>query len=130
MAKTTTTTTTEAIASPNETLDLSRFDYSNMKGQMFEDYNKLINTLKHNDFYDFETMKVRAVKKVRYKGVQGSPIDIVGFELKEIKPINTTRIPLKYALEMNGRMTPDEEGNYYLTGGQFENSGIYYLLKK
>jgi hypothetical protein len=126
----------EKKPSPNDSLDLSKFDYRKMTGDMFRDYLKLIASLKHADQYDFEAYKVAPIKQPRYEGVQGSPNDIIGFRIVDVQPVMNTRIPVKIALDFNGKL---DEGKSWFTviGGQWGNHGgtpglypRYYLLKK
>lgn len=119
---------------------LAAFDYNRMTGEAFKKYALFVQTLPIEKAFDFEVYAVEVVKNVRYKGIKDSPVDTVGFKIKNMRPIHTTRIPVKHALVTNGRVEPfrDTEGNaeetgFEVTGCQLDHNGSngrYYLLKK
>ncbi len=111
---------------------LAKFDYENLNGKAFIDYCQLVQSLQLNDKYTFELMHVSVARKERFVGVPNTPIDVVGIVIKNSKPIITTKIHVKDALNTNGRLLPIEEGSdkYELVGSQTPGSGRFYLLKK
>lgn len=124
---------------PNESLDLSGYNYKDLKGPAFMDYAKLVGELTTleenadgdfvpingklmlNDMYDFQLFKTKPLRKQRYRGVADSPFDLVGLAIVSDTAIHTTRIPVKVALEHNRQI-----GNAHSIAGH----GTYYLLKK
>lgn len=129
-----TTNTTETKVEKG--LDLSGFNYGDLQGDHFRDYCKMVAGLKEHEQFVFEVYKVEPIRQQRYEGVEGSPFDCVGFRIVDNKPTKTTKIPLKFALEFNGRLA---EGRNFFTieGGQWQHNGgnpsikgEYYLLKK
>ena len=130
------------IIDPNAGIrdELQAFDYGKMTGEPFKRYCLFVQSLQLEDKYDFELYSVEVVKQIRYRGVQGSPVDVVGFKLKNTTPVNRTRIPVKHALTNNGRVEPFREADgsqsetgFETIGCQLEHgspNGRYYLLKK
>lgn len=128
----------KAAASPNDELDLSRFNYENLTGDSFQEYVRMVGdhsvteivegnevpirgTLQENKSYDFVLMKAVPVMQARFPGIKDTPYDYVGIRVKESKPIHTTRIPVKTALEFNRQIL-----NAHSRAGH----GKYYFLKK
>lgn len=120
---------------PNAALDLTLFDYTNLVGQPFIDYCKLVEGLPQREMFDFMVMRVEAVRKVRYKGIKDSPVDVVGIRIVDMKPIHPgTRITTKQVFEMNGHIRIDDDvaeiiGGHFQVGDPREIKQ-YYLLKK
>lgn len=112
---------------PEESLDLSGFDYKNMRGEPFIEYAKFASKLLWNKQYVFDVFKVDTIKQQRYKGVPGSPVDILGFIIKNDTPVHTTKMEVKNANVLNG-IVIDEDNN--CVSAQFENTKRIYLLKK
>ncbi len=127
---------------PNQLIraQLQTFDYSKLTGESFKKYCLLVQSLGREDKYDFELYHVEVIRRERYRGVKDTPMDTVGFRMKNTTPINRTRIPVKHALEMNGRVESflDEQGEpldsgFETIGCQLDHNGVngrYYLLKK
>lgn len=131
-----------AVTSPNAEIaeKLKAFDYESLRGEAFKKYCLFVQGLQMDRMYDFELFHVEVVKRERYRGVKDTPIDTVGFKIKNNRPINTTRIPVKHALQNNGRVEPyrdadgtAEETGFETIGCQLDHNGSngrYYLLKK
>lgn len=123
----------EKAYSPNEAIKdkLAAFDYSNLKGESFAKYGELVQSLPQNQKFDFEVMQVKAIQKVRYKGVKDSPVDIIGVAIENNVPKMTTRVSNKTALTQNGSIVRDEDF-FELVGQQFHQrgNGLFYFLKK
>lgn len=117
--------------SPNDKIadKLKEFDYEELRGESFKKYCLLVQSLQLDQLYDFEQYQVEPIKKVRFRGVKDSPIDTIGFKIKNNKPINTTRIPVKYAISTNGKVVEHEDG-WELISDQFGHNGRYFLLKR
>lgn len=108
-----------------------KFDYSDLKGDKFKEYMKHIASLNGNEKRVFEQYKVEVIKKPRYKGVEGSPVDIIGIRIKDNKPLNSTLIAIKHASTQNGFIREDEDGEFFeLVGSQVAENGRFYLLKQ
>jgi hypothetical protein len=122
MARPKSTNTEEATE-----LDLSQFDYKNLKGDSFKEYAKFVSKIPNNQQFVFDVFTVDAIKQQRYKGMSGSPVDIIGVQIKNDTPIHSTKIALKHANTLNG-IVIDEDGN--VVSAQFENTKRIYLLKK
>lgn len=103
---------TDPEAKPGKTA--KKFDYRELTGQNFLDYEKHVHGLPLFDMQDFLVYKVNAVIKEQYPGLPNSPKLFDGIEIVNDRPIHQTRIDVKTALEMNA---------------QVRNSGRYYLLK-
>lgn len=124
-----------------EKIDLSEFNYKNLTGESFEKYVDIVGDrsvtvidketgkeslgrsgkLQENENFTFELYKVESVMKVRFPGVKDSPSDFVGVKVKDDKPIQTTKIPIKVAHELNSQI---------LNAHSRAGNGRYYLLKK
>lgn len=120
-------------------LDLSRFDYKKLVGQSFKEYVELAGDrsfvvidelgrpqsitgqLKENDEYVYEQYECKPVRKPRFPGMENSPMDFIGIELKKDAPINKTKIPVRIALELNSQI---------LNAHSIAGHGRYFLLKK
>jgi hypothetical protein len=117
---------------------LADIDYSNLKGEMFKKYVSIVGDrsfieikdgqefpvrgqLLENQEFDFIQVKAKPILQPRYAGVQGTPMDYVGVEVTSDKPLHTTRMAVKQALEMNAQIL-----NQHSRAGH----GKYYLLKK
>lgn len=128
----------EKPASPNSELDLSQFNYSEMKGDVFQAYVELVGDrsfhlivegeevpvrgqLREEAEYDFVLHKAVPIMKARFPGVRDTPWDMVGITMKEEKPIHKTRIAVRTALEMNAQIL-----NAHSRAGH----GKYYFLAK
>lgn len=106
---------------PNDSLDLSGFNYNPLEGKDFENYNKLIASLRGDDQYDFELFKAAPIMKQRFEGMEGTPWDHVGIRLVSEIVVHKTRVPVKVALELNSQIL-----NAHSRAGH----GRYYLLKR
>lgn len=107
-----------------------RFDYNNLTGEEFKKYMNHIASLNGNDKRTFKLMRVEVIKKVRYKGIKDSPVDVIGVRIKDSKPIITTLIPVKAATVQNGFIREDEDGEFFeLLGSQVETNQRFYLLQ-
>ena len=120
---------------PNDAIKdkLEGFDYNNLKGESFAKYGEVFQGLSANEMFDFQVMKVEAIKKVRYKGVKDSPTDIIGIRIVDSMPKYTTRVNSKTAIAQNGRIERDPDGDFFeVIGQQFDQrgNGLFYLLKK
>lgn len=111
--------------------DAPKFDYSDLKGENFKEYMQYIASLDGNEKKVFDLYRVEVIKKPRYKGIQNSPVDIVGVRIKDVKPISSTLIPIRHASTQNGFVRVDEEGEFFeLIGSQVSENGRFYLLKQ
>jgi hypothetical protein len=125
---------------PNDELDLSSYDYKNLVGKAFKEYVSLtgdrsfiefdketgkeipvVGQLRQDDHYDFSLFRVDVVRKERFPGIKGTPIDFIGVKVKSDTPDHTTRIPVRMALEYNMQI---------LNAHSVAGHGKYYLLKK
>jgi hypothetical protein len=106
------TNTDQAPAVVPETA-AQQFDYKNLTGQNFKNYEAHVNTLPLFNLLDFKVYKVKSLIKELYPGLPNSPKVFDGIEIVNDKPIHNTRIDVKTALEMNA---------------QVRNTGRYYLL--
>lgn len=120
------------ITAPKETaLDLSAFDYTELKNAKLIDYIKLAEAIPWNERHDYQLYKCEVIKQPRYEGVPNSPIDITGIRITDNKPLNTTSITAKRANILNGfQLRTLTNGTAILEGAQVENTKRIYLLKK
>lgn len=124
--------------SPNDELELSGFNYEDLTGDSFKEYVRMVGdhsaieivngeevpihgSLQENKSYDFVLMKAVPVMQARFPGMKDTPFDYVGIKVKENKPVHTTRITVKTALEHNRQIL-----NAHSRAGH----GKYYFLKK
>lgn len=124
-------------SSPNDELDLTQFSYEELAGESFKDYVRMVGdhsameivegrevpirgSLQENKSFDFVLLKVKPVMVARFPGMKDTPYDYVGLRA-EGKPLHTTRIPIKTALEFNRQIL-----NAHSRAGH----GKYYFLKK
>jgi hypothetical protein len=91
------------------------FDYENLKKGEFDRYNEHIASLPLHTMVDFQVFKVEPIIEDRYPGLPNTPRDLVGIRISNNKPIHTTRVSPKTALEMNA---------------QLRNTNRFYLLKQ
>jgi hypothetical protein len=104
--------------SQSESLGLDRFDYKKEEGfvgAQFKEYEAMILKFPLTKQYDFEVYRVKPVRVERYPGLPQSPIDTIGIRIESDRPLMTTRVEARHALEMNR---------------QLQNTGRYFLLKK
>jgi len=126
--------------SPNDALQLDKFDYNNLTGTAFKEYAQLVGDkcytifdsesgavtpvtgkLQQNEVYDFQQYRAQPVFKPRFPGMKDTPNDFNGITLKNTTPEHTTRMSVATALEMNSQIL-----NQHSVAGH----GRYYLLKK
>lgn len=127
----------KVAASPNDELDLDKFNYEELTGESFKGYVRMAGdhsameivegqdvpmrgSLQENKSYDFILLKAKPVMVARFPGMKDTPYDYVGLRA-EGKPLHTTRIPVKTALEFNRQIL-----NAHSRAGH----GKYYFLKK
>lgn len=91
------------------------FDKKNLIGNAWTAYKNHFDSLDKNTDLKFEQYKVEVVKKARYEGMAGSPVDVVGLKIKDDTPVSTTSINPRHAEELNR---------------QVENTGRYFLIKQ
>lgn len=112
----------EPLLSPNKGLELNDIDYSNLQGPAFKQYQEVIDDLILNDKYDFEMWLATSVRKFRVNEDNGDREEyIAGIQLNGNKPIQTTRIKVKDALELNKQVSHNQGDRGW---------SKYYLLKK
>jgi hypothetical protein len=104
---------------PNSKLDLSEFDYSKLRDVPFTKYQELFNSLGKRDHYDFEQFFATGIFEFEFNRKTGQSEHIlVGIQVNNPKPINTTRIPISVAEELNrqvyNRDNPASNARYYL----------------
>ncbi len=119
---------------PHDTIEpkavKSQFNYDDLKGEEFKNYMNHIKSLNGNEKRTFKLMRVEVIKKVRYKGIKDSPVDVIGVRIKDSKPIMTTLIPVKAATSQNGFIHEDEDGVFFeLLGSQVETNNRFYFLQ-
>ncbi len=123
----------------NEGIDLSGFDYSAMRGQMYENYLQLVEGkivdeddprqiraggLNGHQKYVFEVWNVKPKTKRLYPKSQIDTTKVPdGFELVSNKPYMVTTTFLKDAIGLNAAL-------YANIGGANNNPIYYYLLQK
>ncbi|GEM_PF-3628847 len=93
---------------PNKDLQLSGIDYANLNGGAFKQYQDVVAGLFLNDKYDFEMWKASSMIEYEEDRKSKTPRKIeimVGIILNGNKPIQTTRIKLKDALELNRQVS-------------------------
>jgi hypothetical protein len=109
------------IKSPNEKLKLDGFDYENLKGESFEKYQVVVDGLQKFDSYDFELYKASGVFEMTFDKNLNKVSKLVGINLEQSKPLNTTRITAGEARDLNGQIYNPENPR---------TNSKYYLLKK
>lgn len=122
-------------------IDLSEFDYKNLVGDSFRKYIGIVGDRAYTDFNKdtgteikgvngtmkleemavFCLYRVDVVRVQRFPGMKDTPIDFRGVKVKDEKPVHTTKIPVRIALENNAQI----ENAHSIAG-----HGKYYLLKK
>jgi len=105
-------------ALPNDNLDLSGFDYDNLTGESFVEYDKLVNSLNGFENRDFVQYLANGVFKTILDDNADKKIILVGIKINNIKPVNQTRIPVNIARNLNAqimdRNNPASNSRYYL----------------
>lgn len=121
-------------------LNLEEFNYKDLTGSSFKKYVELtgdrsfvevdketgeekgvVGSLELNKQYDFQLHKVEVVRKKRYVGVDGSPMDFNGLKVKNDKPETFSRMPLYVALDLNSQI---------LNAHSIAGHGKYWFLRK
>ncbi|MDB5280702.1 MAG: hypothetical protein JWR61_5657 [Ferruginibacter sp.] len=120
---------------PNSIIN-NDFDYANLVGDEFKRYLAELEALDpslgfgphSNDTFWFDKYMAKPVRKVRFEGMDGSPVDFIGIQLRSLgdktryePPIVSTRISIKNARTLNEQIV-----NAHAIAGY----GNYYLLKK
>jgi len=126
-------------SSPNDELDLSEFNYREMKGEVFEKYAKLVGdrsiknldddgnqipllgSLPMDKEFDFVLLKAKPITKPRFAGIPDSPIDCIGIQALDLVPLHVTRTSIRHAVEFNAQIM-----NAHSRAGH----GKYYFLKQ
>ena len=104
---------------PVEQPDVTAFDYENLNGDHFKDYQKLLASLNAYDSYDFEQFMASGIFEKDFNKQTGS-IDTIltGIRLNRSQSINTTRMPLIHIMDLNrqieNRSNPPTNSRYYL----------------
>jgi len=120
-------------SNPNRILDLSDFDYNNLTGENFKNYNALLDEVSPelgvtaNTFkkFIFEEHRADPVIKEQYPGMPNSPKFLDGIKLK-ISPANntslvrTTKILIAHARTLNNQIMSEHSR---------QGNGHYWLLK-
>jgi hypothetical protein len=107
--------TEERPKSQSEALGLDMFNYNNLVGDDYEEYEKLVSTLPYGQMFDFVVYGAEPIMKALYPGLKDTPYKQIGVKIKSTEPIHTTRMEVKHIIELNN---------------QLANSKRYYLLKK
>lgn len=114
----------QAAGSPNETLDLERFDYQNLNGADFEAYLELVHGLRSMDKYDFELWVAISDIEKEFDKKSGKIFDFVaGIKLQGNKPVQVTRLLVRDALELNKHVS-------HLNAPEVRLTSKYLLLVK
>jgi hypothetical protein len=130
-AKAATEVTTYDPENPNNSIadKLKSFNYQNLEHEELARYYELLESLPHNQMYDFEVHKVKVLRQERFEGVPNSPVDVVGVVLESTKPLISTRVYPQNAIAQNGRLVRGR--NYFeIVGQQFHENKRFYILKK
>lgn len=113
----------EVIASTgfNDSLDLKDFDYENLNGESFKKYLDIVNNLNGFEQRDFEQYMANGIFK-KELDPSLTPRDVlIGIKINLIKPVNTTRVPVRIARDLNAQI---------MDRNNPESNSRYYLLKK
>lgn len=114
------TTHSTPAPSPNTGLELPE-NYTNLEGKAFTDYQDTLGELLLNEKYDFEEWNAIILPKFRLNEDTGDKEEYInGVQLMGAKPVMTTRITLKQAIELNRFATTRKD----------DRNSKYYLLKK
>jgi hypothetical protein len=115
-------------AAPNANIDLSAFDYNKFAPEtpqdaeasaaMFKEYQALVNNLNVHESRDFVQYMASGVFKTVLNDNADKVVVLVGIKINNIKPVNTTRIPVGMAKNLNeqimNRDNPASNSRYYL----------------
>lgn len=116
--------TNQPKTEPNAGLELAQFDYTNLTGTAFEDYQKIERSLLFGQKYDFEVWLATSIMKFRINENSGEKEQYMnGITLNGAKPIEVTRISALQAMELNRQIT-------HLNGAEYRGTSKYLLLKK
>lgn len=103
---------------PNDNLDLSKFDYDNLKGESFEAYLKLVNSLPGHENRDFVQYMASGIFKTILNENADKEVVLVGIQINNVKPVNQTRVPVQVVRNLNAqimnRNNPPSNSRYYL----------------
>jgi len=103
---------------PNDNLELSSFDYDNLTGESFQKYQDLVNSLPGHENKDFVQYMASGVFKTILNDNADKEVILIGIKINNIKPVNTTRVPVNVARNLNAqimdRNNPPSNSRYFL----------------
>lgn len=103
---------------PNDSIDLSEFDYTKLEGDDFQKYLKLVNSLNGHASHDFTQYMASGIFKKELNANLDPVHTLIGIKINRVAPVNTTRIPVKIARELNdqinNRDNPASNSRYFL----------------
>lgn len=98
--------------------DLTEFDYRNLNGQSFLNYQQIALNLPADNEFVYEQYSAFGEFKFRINENTGDKEEyLFGIKLKSSDPINVTQIPAKMARELNEQIMakhPVSNSRYYL----------------
>ena len=106
---------------PNADLDLSEFDYENLKGESFAKYQALVQSLNGFQNRDFEQYMASGIFKMTLNANMDKEEVLDGIKLNQSKPLNKTRVPVNSIRNLNAQIM--DKNNPH-------TNSRYYLLKK
>lgn len=111
----------EKAKGANDDLDLSAFDYDNLKGESFAKYETMIKSANGFKDRDFTQYMASGIFETKFDANLNKVEVLVGIRINNIKPVNHTRIPVRMAIDLNRQiMNKDNPAT----------NSRYYLLKK
>jgi len=106
---------------PNADLDLSEFDYENLKGESFAKYQALVQSLNGFQNRDFEQYMASGIFKMTLNANMDKEEVLDGIRLNQSKPLNKNRVPVNSIRNLNAQIM--DKNNPH-------TNSRYYLLKK
>lgn len=108
----------QKVPGPNDSLDLSKFDYDNLTGEAWKEYREMFDKLPGHENRDFVQYMASGVFKTVLNDNADKETVLVGIKLNQSKPVNHTRIPVHMARNLNAqimdRNNPASNSRYYL----------------
>lgn len=103
---------------PNDSIDISEFDYMKLEGESFEKYMKLVSGLNGHASHDFTQYMASGIFKKELNANLDPIHTLIGIKINRAAPVNTTRIPVKIARDLNdqinNRDNPPSNSRFYL----------------
>lgn len=105
-------------AGTNQDLSLIGYDYNNLTGESFEKYMAMFSKLDGHKNRDFVQYMASGKFELQHDKNLNKVEVLVGITMNKVEPVNTTRIPVSMARDLNAQIynrdNPPSNSRYYL----------------